>query len=103
MTQVQSDLAQLQNYDLTILDQPEPELAYLFKHLITHQVAYESLPYATRSMKPTRNFWKPMTTPPVRSTCLPITMTAVRTCQNGKNIYSARAKQPQNDSRMRRR
>lgn len=48
--QVQVDLALLQNYDLTTLDQPEPELAYLFKHLITHQVAYESLPYATRSM-----------------------------------------------------
>lgn len=48
--QVQTDLALLQNYDLTTLDQPEPELAYLFKHLITHQVAYESLPYATRSM-----------------------------------------------------
>lgn len=48
--EVQADLALLSSYDLTSIDQPEPELAYLFKHLITHQVAYESLPYATRAM-----------------------------------------------------
>ena len=28
---------------------PEPELAYLFKHIVTHEVTYESLPYATRA------------------------------------------------------
>ena len=28
---------------------PEPELAYLFKHIVTHEVTYESLPFATRA------------------------------------------------------
>lgn len=48
--QVRAQLALLQNYDLTVLDQTEPELAYLFKHMVTHQVAYEALAYATRAM-----------------------------------------------------
>lgn len=47
---VRADLALLQQYDLTLLDQPEPALAYLFKHIVTHQVAYDSLAYATRAM-----------------------------------------------------
>ncbi len=34
--------------DLTRLDQPEPELAYLFKHAMTYEVAYNSLPFARR-------------------------------------------------------
>ena len=47
-TMVKSDLTKLSSLDLTPLDTPEPELAYLFKHLITHEVAYELLPHATR-------------------------------------------------------
>jgi hypothetical protein len=35
--------------DITPLDTPEPELAYLFKHIVTHEVTYESLPFATRA------------------------------------------------------
>ena len=46
---VRADLALLQNYDLTAADLSEPELTYLFKHIVTHQVAYESLAYATRT------------------------------------------------------
>lgn len=34
--------------DLTRLDHPEPELAYLFKHALTYEVAYNSLPFARR-------------------------------------------------------
>ncbi len=34
--------------DLTRLDHPEPELAYLFKHAMTYEVAYSSLPFARR-------------------------------------------------------
>jgi adenylate cyclase len=34
---------------LTRLDTPEPELAYLFKHIVTRDVAYDSLPFATRA------------------------------------------------------
>jgi adenylate cyclase len=45
---VKSDLDILAACELTPLDTPEPELAYLFKHLITHAVAYELLPQATR-------------------------------------------------------
>ncbi|MBN1890400.1 MAG: tetratricopeptide repeat protein [Thermoflexales bacterium] len=34
--------------DLTRLDHPEPDLAYLFKHTMTYEVAYNSLPFARR-------------------------------------------------------
>ncbi|HVN53895.1 MAG TPA: tetratricopeptide repeat protein [Anaerolineaceae bacterium] len=47
--QLLRDLAVLNELDLTLLDTPEPELAYLFKHIITQQVAYETLPYALRA------------------------------------------------------
>jgi predicted ATPase/class 3 adenylate cyclase len=48
-THIKADLEALSYLDLTPLDTPEPELAYLFKHVITQEVAYESLPYATRA------------------------------------------------------
>ncbi|MEJ2746396.1 MAG: tetratricopeptide repeat protein [Anaerolineae bacterium] len=48
--QVKVDLEILSQLDLTPLDTPEPELAYLFKNIVTQEVAYESLPYATRAM-----------------------------------------------------
>ena len=34
---------------LTVREQTEPNLAYAFRHMLTQEVAYESLPYATRS------------------------------------------------------
>jgi adenylate cyclase len=43
------DLAHLSELELTPLDTPEPELAYLFKHIVTREVAYESLGSATRA------------------------------------------------------
>lgn len=46
---VKADLGELAQLDLTPFDKPEPELAYLFKHIVTHEVAYESLTYATRA------------------------------------------------------
>jgi class 3 adenylate cyclase/tetratricopeptide (TPR) repeat protein len=46
---VKADLEALKKLDLTPLDKPEPELTYLFKHIVTQEVAYESLPYATRA------------------------------------------------------
>ncbi len=49
LSQVQDDLEQLHQLDITSLDTPEPELAYLFKHIVTHEVTYESLPFATRA------------------------------------------------------
>ncbi|WP_420630802.1 tetratricopeptide repeat protein [Candidatus Leptofilum sp.] len=48
--QVKSDLEVLEQMDLTPQDTPEPELAYLFKNVVTQEVAYESLPFATRAM-----------------------------------------------------
>jgi adenylate cyclase len=45
---VLADLEELRRLDLTPLETPEPELAYLFKHVITQEVAYGSLAYATR-------------------------------------------------------
>ena len=46
---VRSHLDQLHEFDLTLLDMPEPDLTYLFKHVITHEVTYESLAFATRA------------------------------------------------------
>ena len=47
---VQKDLDALSALDLTPLDTPEPELAYLFKHILTQEVAYETLSFATRAL-----------------------------------------------------
>ncbi len=46
---LKGDLDTLAKLEITPLDAPEPELAYLFKHVITHEVAYESLEYGTRA------------------------------------------------------
>lgn len=42
------DLDRLERLDLTRLDAPEPDLSYLFKHIITHEVSYNLLLYAHR-------------------------------------------------------
>jgi len=47
--QVKTMLDDLHTLDITPLDSSEPELAYLFKHIVTHEVTYESLPFATRA------------------------------------------------------
>jgi len=47
---MQSDLDALSALDLTPLDTPEPELVYLFKHILTQEVTYETLPFATRAL-----------------------------------------------------
>jgi adenylate cyclase len=47
---VQQHLDVLSHLELTPLDVPDPELVYLFKHVITQQVAYESLLFSTRAM-----------------------------------------------------
>ncbi len=46
---VRASLDGLSNLDITPLDSPEPEWRYLFKHIVTHEVTYESLAYATRA------------------------------------------------------
>jgi class 3 adenylate cyclase/tetratricopeptide (TPR) repeat protein len=47
--QVNAALDALVALDLLHLDSPDPELAYLFKHIVTHEVTYESLLFATRA------------------------------------------------------
>ncbi|HEX5691180.1 MAG TPA: tetratricopeptide repeat protein, partial [Roseiflexaceae bacterium] len=47
---VRADLEKMSVLDLTPLDTPEPELTYLFRHVLTKEVAYESLPFATRAL-----------------------------------------------------
>jgi predicted ATPase len=47
---VRQHLDVLSDLELTPLDIPDPELIYLFKHIITQQVAYESLLFATRAV-----------------------------------------------------
>ncbi len=46
---VQSHLDQLHKFELTLPDMPEPDPTYIFKHIVTHEVTYGSLPYATRA------------------------------------------------------
>ncbi len=46
---VKADLQELDALDITPVDPSERELAYLFKHIVLHEVTYESLPFATRS------------------------------------------------------
>lgn len=50
LQRIKADLEVLARMELTSLDTPEPELSYLFKHIVTQEVTYESLPYATRAM-----------------------------------------------------
>jgi adenylate cyclase len=47
---VKADLEDMCRLDLTVADTPEPELAFIFRHIVTQEVAYESLPYATRAI-----------------------------------------------------
>jgi predicted ATPase len=47
---VRKYLDRLSILDLTPVDVPEPELLYIFKHVIIQEVAYESLLYSTRAM-----------------------------------------------------
>jgi class 3 adenylate cyclase len=47
---LRNDLDTLSALELTPMDTPEPELAYLFKHILTQEVAYETLSFATRAM-----------------------------------------------------
>lgn len=48
--ELQRLLDRLEEHDLTTVDSPEPELAYLFKHVLTQEVAYETLAFATRAV-----------------------------------------------------
>ncbi|NNJ12591.1 tetratricopeptide repeat protein [Chloroflexales bacterium ZM16-3] len=48
-TQVRADLDAMSRMELTLVDQPDPDWSYLFKHILTHGVAYESLPFETRA------------------------------------------------------
>lgn len=45
---VQESLQRLQQSDLVLLEEPDPEPGYVFKHIVTQQVAYESMSFATR-------------------------------------------------------
>ncbi|PDV98780.1 tetratricopeptide repeat protein [Candidatus Chloroploca asiatica] len=47
---VRRELENLSTLELTPLDSPDPELTYLFKHIVTQEVTYESLSFATRAM-----------------------------------------------------
>lgn len=51
---VRQHLRRLDRHDLTLLQNREPELEYIFKHAITQEVAYNSLPFAMRQTLHTR-------------------------------------------------
>ena len=44
-----ADLDDLCRLNITLLEQPKPNLTYLFKHIVTQEVTYESLPYSQRT------------------------------------------------------
>ncbi len=46
--QLASDLMSLERLDITPLEMPEPELAYIFKHIITQEVAYNLMLFSQR-------------------------------------------------------
>ena len=46
---VRDNLNALAHHELTLLDS-EPELTYFFKHIVTQEVAYESLPFGMRAI-----------------------------------------------------
>jgi adenylate cyclase len=46
---ISADLAELCEADLIAVEQPEPELVYIFRHVVAQEVTYESLPHATRA------------------------------------------------------
>ncbi len=46
--ELEDRLHHLATQGLTLLDRPEPDMAYAFKHSMIHEVTYESLPYARR-------------------------------------------------------
>ncbi|MEM9774639.1 MAG: adenylate/guanylate cyclase domain-containing protein [Chloroflexota bacterium] len=48
-TMIMDDLERLSRLELTPIESTEPELTYIFKHMVTQEVAYESLPYQTRA------------------------------------------------------
>ncbi len=47
--QVQEDLLELTRFEFSI-NEEEEDLTYFFRHIITHEVAYASLPFATRAV-----------------------------------------------------
>src|SRR5690606_2833344 len=47
--EVRADLADFQRLELMVMERPEPQLAFIFKHVVTQEVAYETLPFATRA------------------------------------------------------
>lgn len=47
-SQLVAYLAALQELDLTSLDMPDPNLAYIFKHIITQEVTYNLMTFAQR-------------------------------------------------------
>jgi class 3 adenylate cyclase/tetratricopeptide (TPR) repeat protein len=49
MDRIKIDLTNLVNLDLASMEAPEPELTYLFKHVIIHEVVYESLDSVTKA------------------------------------------------------
>jgi predicted ATPase/class 3 adenylate cyclase len=49
-TAFRAELDALSDMELTPLDSPAPELTYLFKHVMTQEVTYASLPFATRAV-----------------------------------------------------
>ena len=49
LEEVRGHLGTLSSFDLVTIDRPAEE-EYLFKHVVTQEVTYESMPFATRSM-----------------------------------------------------
>ncbi len=42
-------LEELEQFDITLLNEGEPEWEYIFKHIMTHEVVYSTIPYSVRT------------------------------------------------------
>ncbi len=47
-SEVAGNLTELERLELTAMERPEPQLAFIFKHVVTQEVAYDTLSFATR-------------------------------------------------------
>ena len=84
--------------DLTPVDN-EPEQTYLFKHIVTQEVAYESLPFATRAVlhdaiAGNLERARAADTGASSSTCWPTTTITAKTCRSGASTSSRQARPP---------
>ena len=100
---VKGDLSELARLDLTPLDTPEPELAYLFKHIVTQEVPTRvwPTPRGPDCTNSWRSSWRARM-PASTLTCWPSTTATAKTCRSSGNTCARRVKPRRQRMPMRR-